>query len=85
MVHFWPKIKCGGLVSGHDYLYNKQVQAMTPEQDWSICGNGEKQEGAVKGAVDFFVSLVNRGRTAPMTVHFTAKEQWPSWYFRKLC
>ena len=49
---FWPKLKSGAIVAGHDYLTAAEV----PGQDWSICSDGSKNEGAVKGAVNDFFS-----------------------------
>ena len=45
-------------------------------QDWSLCENGERHDGAVKGAVVEFAKKHN------LNVEVT-KEDWPSWLFRK--
>lgn len=73
---YWPKIKSGGILSGHDYLNVEDVKRMTPNQDWGICEDGSRNEGAVKGAVDDFAKKHN------LTVTFN-KEEWPTWFIRK--
>jgi predicted O-methyltransferase YrrM len=50
---YWPKIKSGGIMSGHDYHTAAEVKKIN-KQDWSICYDGSINEGAVKGAVDDF-------------------------------
>ena len=47
---YWPKIKPGGILSGHDYHESCEIKG----QDWSKCMDGTVHEGAVKGAVDEF-------------------------------
>lgn len=48
------------------------------EQDWSVCANGQRNKGAVKGAVsDFFAPL-------GLQVVVTYKESfWHTWMVRK--
>jgi hypothetical protein len=47
---WWPKLKPGGILAGHDYLYAEQERV----QDWSLCENGTRHRGAVRGAVEDF-------------------------------
>lgn len=42
---YYPIVKCGGLFAGHDFQWE------APGQDWSLCGDGSRVEGAVKRAV----------------------------------
>lgn len=49
---YWPKLKSKGIMSGHDYMSADEVQG----QDWSVCYDGTKNTGAVKGAVNDFAS-----------------------------
>lgn len=49
---YWPKLRKGGLMAGHDYLVAEEV----PGQDWAICQDGSRHPGAVKGAVDEFAA-----------------------------
>jgi hypothetical protein len=74
--NWWPKLRSGGVFAGHDYLTHREVQRLDRGQDWSLCGNGERNEGAVKGAVDEFAA--QRGVRVMQTA-----DRWPSWYFRK--
>lgn len=73
---YWPKIKSGGIMAGHDYLNVADVKKMTPHQDWGLCEDGSRNEGAVKGAVNEFAAKHN------LVVTFT-KESWPTWFIRK--
>lgn len=69
---YWPKVRDGGIISGHDYLTSGQVKKMTPRQNWSICYDGSIEPRAVKGAVDDFASSVKRDV-------FVTNDKWPSW------
>ena len=53
---YWPKLKSNGILSGHDYVENYELQKMQPNSDWSICYDGSSHQGAVKGAVDEFAN-----------------------------
>jgi len=67
---YWPKLKKGGIMAGHDYLFAKEVRG----QDWSLCQNGTRNEGAVRGAVDDFA------KQNGIRVHHT-REQWKCWIY----
>lgn len=51
---YWPLIRSGGMMAGHDYRNATEVG-----QDWSVCMNGTINKGAVKGAVDEFAAANN--------------------------
>ncbi|PNH09787.1 hypothetical protein TSOC_003561, partial [Tetrabaena socialis] len=55
---YWPKVRSGGVMAGHDYLDAPQVMDIS-KQDWALCMNGSRFEGAVKGAVDDFFRRLN--------------------------
>jgi len=74
---YYPKVKRGGIVSGHDYMTAADVKRVSPDQDWSICSDGTIEPRSVKGAVDDFVSSINKEVTTTMESIF------PSWYFIK--
>lgn len=72
---YWPLIRSGGIMAGHDYL--TAADAFTKsKQNWSVCLDGSLHEGAVKGAVNEFASA----RNLPIVV---TKEEWPTWMIRK--
>ena len=85
MVNWWPKLKYGGIMAGHDYMtaeyqrVGQRNQKVPPEKidDWGLCGDGKtRNEGAVKGAVDDFAKLHNS------TVLTTVNDgPWRSWIF----
>ena len=68
----------GGLFAGHDYYNNAEMQAVSSDQDWALCADGTRKEGAVKGAVNTFAAQHNLiiGRT---------EETFPSWFTVKPC
>lgn len=76
---YWPKLKAGGILAGHDFLTNSEVQAKTPEQDWSLCEDGTRDQRAVQGAVMDFAKKHN------IQLLKTYHEEWPTWYARKPC
>lgn len=45
---YWPKLKSGGIFSGHDYMEACEVKG----QDWSLCADGTHNPKSVKGAVE---------------------------------
>jgi hypothetical protein len=63
-------------MAGHDYMTAPEVKAIS-NQDWSLCMNGTRQEGAVKGAVNGFFAKLG------LKVWVTAEAAWPTWYVRK--
>eukprot|EP00668_Euglena_longa_P029150 GGOE01036494.1.p1 GENE.GGOE01036494.1~~GGOE01036494.1.p1 ORF type:complete len:297 (+),score=68.30 GGOE01036494.1:94-891(+) len=79
---YWPKLRRGGVLAGHDFL--DQADLERPErmkkgkQRWDINGDGTSSHGkAVRSAVLEFSVAVNR------QVVVTYEDLWPSWYFRK--
>jgi len=73
---WWPKVRRGGIMAGHDFLTNEEVRQRTPEQDWSVCWNGTVHPGSVKQAVLDFVAREG------LNLEVSADE-WPSWVVRK--
>lgn len=77
--NYWPLIKPGGIMAGHDYNSNNEIRG----QDWGLCGDGiTRNEGAVKGAVnDFFLP---KGITISVTYY--RQHNFMSWIVQKpLC
>ena len=77
---YWPLIKPGGIMAGHDFTSAEEVKELTG-QDWSICRDGTRRAGAVKGAVeDFFLPKGLTVSVAYMEV------TWVTWLVQKpLC
>ena len=71
---YWPKLKCGGIFSGHDLLDAHEVS----DQDWSLDYRGVRRTDgkAVKSAVIEFAFKHKRQM-------LRTSESWPTWYFRK--
>ena len=76
--HYWPILKPGGIMAGHDYNENSEVRG----QDWGLCGDGTRNDLAVKGAVnDFFIP---KGLT--ITVTYWRQHNFMTWVVQKpLC
>jgi len=66
---WWPKLKHGGIMAGHDYLSRERVQkvAKSNHTDWRYCDDGSFHEDAVRGAVNEFADKHN------LTIHTTKK------------
>ncbi|CEL92384.1 unnamed protein product [Vitrella brassicaformis CCMP3155] len=52
---YWPKLRVGGIMAGHDYLTDTEMKDIQPHTDWSLCSDGTRHSGAVKKAVSDFV------------------------------
>jgi hypothetical protein len=79
LVEWWPKLKHGGILAGHDYVTQDDGPANTG-QDWTVNFDGTKDETGtvVKGAVDLFASQVCR----QVTVAYR-ESHWNTWALRK--
>ena len=75
---YWPLVTPGGIMAGHDYNENNEVRG----QDWGLCGDGTRNEMAVKGAVnDFFLS-----KGLMVSVTYYRENNFMSWMVQKpLC
>jgi Methyltransferase domain len=71
---YWPKLRPGGILAGHDFKYAEEV---VNGQDWSICSDGNHHPGAVRGAVEEFAKLHT------LQIVTTWKDSWESWIIRK--
>ena len=73
---YWPILKPGGIIAGHDYNDNSEIRG----QDWGLCGDGiTRNEMAVKGAVnDFFLP---KGYT--ISVIYYRQNNFMSWMVQK--
>ena len=83
---FWPKLRVGGVMAGHDYLTVAEAKKLYERfslkipLDWSVCEDGTRNEGAVKGAV---LEFSRRTMQEVRTVYFTSEPPmepgWNSW------
>lgn len=75
---WWPKVKHGGIMAGHDYITAAEHKLHIPQDDWSLCGDGKTVHvGSVKAAVDEFAEKHN------LRVFKTADKPWISWMFSR--
>lgn len=74
---WWPKLKIGGIIAGHDFLTAAEAQRLSRssggQNHWEVCENGTVLPRAVKGAVHDFACLV-RAKV------FHTREKPSSWY-----
>mmetsp|Transcript_30227 Transcript_30227/g.50884 ORF Transcript_30227/g.50884 Transcript_30227/m.50884 type:complete len:291 (+) Transcript_30227:332-1204(+) len=78
---YWPKVSCGGLLAGHDYLSADEVNFLTSGQNWALCANGTSHLGAVRAAVNDFANSIN----AQVLITYRERFNFNSWYIRKSC
>ncbi|PSC76989.1 hypothetical protein C2E20_0340 [Micractinium conductrix] len=82
MALWWPKLRPGGILAGHDYLNAKEIKEFHPNEDWCLCANGTRHEGAVKGAVGEFAAA--QGLTVAVTYReIELGNPYGSWLLRK--
>ena len=55
---WWPKIRVGGIIAGHDYMTNLEVNRIFGY--YYLCPDGSSHDEGVKGAVDEFARLHNK-------------------------
>lgn len=79
LVDWWPKLRRGGIISGHDFITQDDGPAQG-KQDWTVNYDGTKDETGtvVKGAVEKFSAEVCR----QITVEYRASG-WNTWALRK--
>lgn len=75
--HYWPKLRTGGILAGHDYIAQEDVKH---NQDWTKNYDGTIDETGtvVKGAVDKFAASVCR----QITLSYR-ESNWNTWAMRK--
>ena len=57
---YWPKLRPGGIMAGHDFIdAASAMKVLGPQEDWSKCEDGSVQPRAVKGAVEDFAAKNN--------------------------
>jgi hypothetical protein len=71
---WWPKIKVGGIVAGHDFLNSDECEQWRTQPDGTIDPYGR----AVRAAVEDFTKSVHR---QPSVCY--RESAWNSWYFAK--
>lgn len=81
---YWPKVKSGRILAGHDYLDAEECKILTKKlgwevrNDWSLCYDGSVNHGAVKGAVNEFAE-----RNDLQVLVTYGDERWNSWVMVK--
>ena len=81
---YWPKLRNGGIMAGHDYIYASEHPGFaTGHSDYSVNYDGTRDplQRAVKGAVDdFFTMCVPR---QVVVTYRDRKAPWVTWMVRK--
>jgi hypothetical protein len=76
---YWPKVKSGRILAGHDYLDADECKRLMEKlgwvvrNDWSLCYDGSYNSGAVKGAVNEFAERND------LQVLVTYGDHWNTW------
>ena len=84
---YWPVLKAGGIMAGHDFLTAEEarhaLRGKSIQYDWALCADGRRNEGGVKQAVMDFV--VSKGQeVGPGEIFVTSEyHPWRSWGFWK--
>ena len=81
---FWPKLRRGGIMAGHDYLTANEIPAAGKrdpttgalEEDWSVSADGSREARGPKGAVDDFFSEACVPRQVVVTYRETVFNSW---------
>jgi len=75
---YWPKLRPGGLLTGHDYIDYETLTRLQPEYTWSVAADGrvDHDHRLAKGAVDEFARKM--GRNVTLT-----DETYATWIIRK--
>ena len=77
LVAWYPKLRKGGILAGHDFLTADVALSLSRgRENWSVCANGSVHQGAVKGAVVDFACQHHLDI-------FHTKDKPPSWYFSR--
>jgi len=80
---YWPLLRPGGILAGHDFINNAENRKRQKHDDWGLCMDGTRNEGAVRGAVTEFA--MKHG----LTISVMYSEQchrgyiWHSWMMQK--
>lgn len=80
---YWPKVRVGGIIAGHDYMTQSEVGAVTASQQWDVNYDGTKDKTGqvVRGAVNDFFSGTFAGsprdlKVCPRQPVITYREAW---------
>jgi hypothetical protein len=73
---YWPKVRPGGIMAGHDFIKQEELPG---GQDWSLCMDGTRNSGAVRGAVEEF--CVDKGLT--ISVAYAEDHIFRTWMVQK--
>jgi len=81
---FYPKLKCNGIMAGHDFHNVQEVLHINSgRDDFGLCANGSRillNGGAVKGAV---IQFTKEKKINHISV--TKESTWMSFFFKKNC
>lgn len=78
LLAYYPKLRPGGILAGHDLLDNFELKKIDGYQDWSLCMDGSVKPRSVKGAVIDFATQMGLV-VSPMY----QDGNFASWYLQK--
>lgn len=75
---YWPKVRPGGILAGHDFIDAQYaIDALGESENWGICEDGTKEPRAVRGAVEDFA------KREGIDFILVSQESFPSWFIQK--
>ncbi len=78
IAHYWPKVRPGGILAGHDFIDAQYaLDRLGEKENWGVCEDGTKQPRAVRGAVEDFMKSEN------IDFVLVSQEDFPSWFIQK--
>jgi hypothetical protein len=78
IAHYWPKVRPGGILAGHDFIDAQYaLDRLGENENWGECEDGTKQPRAVRGAVEDFMKTEN------IDFVLVSQEDFPSWFIQK--
>lgn len=76
--HYWPKVRPGGILAGHDFIDAQYaIDRLGESENWGICEDGTKEPRAVRGAVEDFA------KSEKIEFILQSQENFPSWFIQK--
>ena len=70
IVAWWPLLKPGGIMSGHDFMWHH-------DHEWNLCANGTRIPGGVRVAVTHWAAQQQ------LQVLVTQRDKYETWSIRK--
>lgn len=75
---YWPKVRPGGILGGHDFIDAQYaIGNLGEKENWGVCEDGSIEPRAVRGAVEDFAAKEK------IDFILVSQEGFPSWFIQK--